>query len=80
MSYVPNRTTLAGAVSADPGAAAMAVGAANGHATPNTPQWAAVEAKNPIKDYMTAVLTGRDARSAAATASQTITTTLNSGS
>ncbi|MFI8287974.1 extracellular solute-binding protein [Streptomyces sp. ms191] len=80
MSYVPNRTTLAGAVSADPGAAAMAVGAANGHATPNTPQWAAVEAKNPIKDYMTAVLTGRDAGSAAATASQTITTTLNSGS
>ncbi|MFJ8085713.1 extracellular solute-binding protein [Streptomyces sp. NPDC096205] len=80
MSYVPNKTTLAGAVSADPGAAAMAVGAANGHATPNTPQWAAVEARNPIKDYMTAVLTGRDARSEAAKASRTITTTLNSAS
>ncbi|MFJ5776994.1 extracellular solute-binding protein [Streptomyces sp. NPDC093094] len=80
MSYVPNRTTLAGAVASDPGAATMAVGAANGHATPNTPQWAAVEARNPIKDYMTAVLTGRDPRSAAAEASKTITTTLNSGS
>ncbi|MFE6286244.1 extracellular solute-binding protein [Streptomyces sp. NPDC057877] len=80
MSYVPNKTTLAGAVAADPGAAAMAVGAANGHATPNTPQWAAVEAKNPIKEYMTAVLTGRDAKSEAAKASRTITDTLNSGS
>ncbi|MFB7513220.1 extracellular solute-binding protein [Streptomyces sp. NPDC056144] len=80
MSYVPNKTTLAAAVSSDPGAAAMAVGAAQGHATPNTPQWAAVEGKNPIKDYMTAVLIGRDAKSEAAEASQSIATTLNSGS
>ncbi|MEU5073930.1 extracellular solute-binding protein [Streptomyces asoensis] len=80
MSYVPNKTTLAGAVAADPGTAAMAVGAARGHATPNTPQWAAVEAKNPIKEYMTAVLTGANPASAAATASATITSTLNSGS
>ncbi|MFE6336499.1 extracellular solute-binding protein [Streptomyces sp. NPDC057798] len=80
MSYVPNKTTLAASVASDPGAAAMAVGAAQGHATPNTPQWAAVEAKNPIKDYMTAVLTGRDAKSEAAKASESITTTLNSGS
>ncbi|MFB7938058.1 extracellular solute-binding protein [Streptomyces sp. NPDC056049] len=80
MSYVPNKTNLATAVASDPGAATMAVGAANGHATPNTPQWAAVEAKNPIKDYMTAVLIGRDPRAEAAKASQSITTTLNSGS
>ncbi|MEU9731359.1 extracellular solute-binding protein [Streptomyces sp. NPDC048002] len=80
MSYVPNRTSLADAVASDPGAAAMAVGAAQGHATPNTPQWAAVEAKNPIKDYMTAVLTGRDIKSEAAKASESITATLNSGS
>ncbi|WP_217251152.1 extracellular solute-binding protein [Streptomyces sp. AC602_WCS936] len=80
MSYVPNKTTLADAVSGDPGTAAMAAGAANGHATPNTPQWAAVEAKNPIKEYMTAVLTGSDAESEAAEASRTITDTLNSGS
>lgn len=80
MSYVPNKTTLASAVASDPGAAAMAVGAAEGHATPNTPGWAAVEAKNPIKDYMTAVLTGGDAKKQAATASEAITTALNSGS
>ncbi|MEV6172554.1 extracellular solute-binding protein [Streptomyces sp. NPDC051954] len=80
MSYVPNKTTLADAVASDPGAAAMAVGAAEGHATPNTPGWAAVEAKNPIKDYMTAVLTGGDPEKEAAGASEAITTALNSGS
>jgi len=80
MSYVPNKTTLASAVASDPGAAAMAVGAAEGHATPNTPGWAAVEAKNPIKDYMTAVLTGGDAQKEAATASDAITTAMKSGS
>ncbi|MEV7142033.1 extracellular solute-binding protein [Streptomyces tauricus] len=79
MSYVPNKTTLSGAVAADPGASAMAVGAAQGHATPNTPGWAAVEAKNPIKDYLTAVLTGGDARKEAAKASEAITTAMNSG-
>ncbi|MER7180427.1 extracellular solute-binding protein [Streptomyces hyaluromycini] len=80
MSYVPNKTTLASAVASDPGAAAMAVGAAEGHATPNTPGWAAVEAKNPIKDYMTAVLTGGDVHKAATTASDAITAAMNSGS
>ncbi|GAA2993116.1 extracellular solute-binding protein [Streptomyces fulvorobeus] len=80
MSYVPNKTTLAGAVAADPGASAMAVGAANGHATPNTPGWAAVEAENPIKDYMTAVLTGGDPRREGAKASEEITRAMNSGS
>ena len=80
MSYVPNKTTLTGAVASDPGTAAMAVGAAQGHATPNTPGWAAVEAKNPIKDYMTAVLTGGDPQKEAATASDAITTTMSSGS
>lgn len=80
MSYVPNRTTLASAVAADPGAAAMAVGAANGHATPNTPGWAAVEAENPIKDYMTAVLVGGDAAKEAAKASQDITRAMNANS
>lgn len=80
MSYVPNKTTLAPAVASDPGAAAMAVGAAEGHATPNTPGWAAVEAKNPIKDYLTAVLTGGDVRKEATTASDAITAAMNSGS
>ncbi|MEW2066757.1 extracellular solute-binding protein [Streptomyces sp. NPDC007346] len=80
MSYVPNRTSLASAVAGDPGAAAMAAGAANGHATPNTPGWAAVEAENPIKDYMTAVLTGGDPATEAAKASQDITRAMNAGS
>ncbi|MFI7290915.1 extracellular solute-binding protein [Streptomyces anulatus] len=80
MSYVPNRTTLASAVADDPGAAAMAAGAANGHATPNTPGWAAVEAENPIKDYMTAVLTGGDPAKEAAKASTDITRAMNAGS
>ncbi|MFJ3934850.1 extracellular solute-binding protein [Streptomyces parvus] len=80
MSYVPNRTSLASAVADDPGTAAMAVGAANGHATPNTPGWAAVEAENPIKDYMTAVLTGGDPAKEAAKASQDITRAMNAGS
>ncbi|MFD3922525.1 extracellular solute-binding protein [Streptomyces sp. NPDC058595] len=80
MSYVPNRTTLAPAVAGDPGASAMAAGAANGRATPNTPGWAAVEAENPIKDYMTAVLVGGDAAKEAAKASQDITRAMNAGS
>ncbi|WP_242432602.1 extracellular solute-binding protein [Streptomyces sp. Root1310] len=80
MSYVPNKTTLADAVASDPGAAAMAAGAAVGRATPNTPGWAAVEAKNPIKDYMTAVLTGADAGAEAAKASESITEAMRSGS
>jgi N,N'-diacetylchitobiose transport system substrate-binding protein len=79
MSYVPNRTTLASAVAGDPGASAMAVGAAQGHATPNTPGWAAVEARNPVKDYMTAVLTGGDPAREAKKASDAITRAMKSG-
>ncbi|WP_030377599.1 MULTISPECIES: extracellular solute-binding protein [unclassified Streptomyces] len=79
MSYVPNKTTLTAAVAGDPGASAMAVGAAQGHATPNTPGWAAVEAKNPIKDYMTAVLTGGDPAREAKKASDAVTRAMKSG-
>lgn len=78
MSYVPNRTSLARVIQDDEGTAAMAAGAARGRATPNSPQWAAVEATNPIKQYMTAVLTGTDPARAAASASQSITKTLGS--
>ncbi|MFI1164588.1 extracellular solute-binding protein [Streptomyces sp. NPDC020801] len=73
MNHVPNKTTLAGAVSAEEGVAAMAAGAAHGRATPSTPQWAAVEAGNPIKDYMTKVLTGSDPVTEARRASRRIT-------
>ncbi|OKJ93444.1 sugar transporter [Streptomyces sp. CB03234] len=78
MSYVPNRTSLADALEDDEGTAAMAAAAAQGRATPNSPQWAAVEATNPIKEYMTAVLTGSDPRKAAKDASDAISKTLNS--
>ncbi|WP_046494841.1 extracellular solute-binding protein [Streptomyces odonnellii] len=78
MSYVPNRTSLAGAVAGSESTAAMAAGAAQGRATPNSPQWAAVEATNPIKQYMTAVLTGTDPAKAAKNASDSITRTLGS--
>lgn len=79
MNYVPNRKSLAKDVGGDPGTAAMAVGAANGHATPNSPNWAAVEARNPIKEFQTAVLTGTDPKTAAAKADEVITQALNSG-
>ncbi|MET9626576.1 extracellular solute-binding protein [Lentzea sp. NPDC006480] len=79
MNYVPNRKALAKQITGDPGTAAMAVGAANGHATPNSPNWAAVEARNPIKEFQTAVLTGADPKTAAAKADEAITQALNSG-
>ncbi|MFF1560610.1 extracellular solute-binding protein [Streptomyces sp. NPDC058279] len=78
MSYVPNKTTLAHVVEGDEGATAMATGAAQGRATPNSAHWADVEAKNPIKPFMTAVLTGQDPKRAAATASDAIGKILNS--
>ncbi|MCX5401704.1 extracellular solute-binding protein [Streptomyces sp. NBC_00102] len=77
MSYVPNRTSLAGVLKDDEGNAAMAAAAAQGRATPNSPEWAAVEATNPIKEYMTAVLTGTDQAKAAKAASDAISKTLN---
>ncbi|MGW0809435.1 extracellular solute-binding protein [Nonomuraea sp. NPDC002799] len=80
MSFVPNRTSLAGVLSGQEGTAAMATAAAGGRATPNTPNWAAVEATSVIKQYMTAVLTGADPATEAKKVSESITTTLNSGS
>ncbi|MFF4643184.1 extracellular solute-binding protein [Streptomyces sp. NPDC001389] len=78
MSYVPNKTTLARVVEGNEGAAAMAAGAAQGRATPKSARWAEVEAKNPIKPYMTAVLTGQDPRQAARTASEAMSQVLSS--
>ncbi|WP_031224109.1 extracellular solute-binding protein [Streptomyces roseochromogenus] len=73
MNYVPNKTTLASAVAGEEGVAAMAAGAAHGRATPSTPQWADVEADNPIKEYMTRVLNGADPATEARRASAEIT-------
>jgi N,N'-diacetylchitobiose transport system substrate-binding protein len=76
MHYVPNKTTLAGVIEGEESTAAMAAGAARGRATPNSPQWADVEADNPIKPYMTAVLQGKEPRRAARIASARITEAL----
>ncbi|MEU8518681.1 extracellular solute-binding protein [Streptomyces sp. NBC_01216] len=76
MNYVPNKPRLASVVEGQEATAAMAVGAARGRATPNSPQWADVEADNPIKPYMTAVLRGEDPKAAAAAASAKISSTL----
>ncbi|KOU27642.1 sugar transporter [Streptomyces sp. WM6373] len=78
MSYVPNRTTLAHVVEGNEGATNMAPGAAQGRATPASARWAEVEAKNPIKPYMTAVLTGQDPKQAARAASEEIGRVLSS--
>ncbi|MER5731485.1 extracellular solute-binding protein [Streptomyces sp. NPDC002138] len=78
MSYVPNKTTLAHVVEGNDGATAMAPGAAQGRATPKSARWAEVEAKNPIKPFMTAVLTGQDPKEAARTASEAISKVLSS--
>jgi N,N'-diacetylchitobiose transport system substrate-binding protein len=77
MNYVPNKKTLAKAVADEEGVAAMAAGAVRGRATPSTPQWGAVEADNPIKEYMTRVLTGADPATEARKASRRITDVLN---
>lgn len=76
MSYVPNKPSLAHVIEGVESTAAMAEGAARGHATPNSPEWAAVEADNPIKRYMTAVLQGGDPETEAKTASEKITDVL----
>lgn len=77
MDYVPNKTTLASAVSGEAGVAAMAAGAARGRATPKSPAWAAVEADNPIKAYMSKVLAGGDPAVEAKAASGRITKALD---
>jgi N,N'-diacetylchitobiose transport system substrate-binding protein len=76
MSYVPNKPSLSHVIEGQEGTVAMAEGATRGRATPNSPQWAAVEATNPIKPYMTAVLEGGDPAEEAKAASDHITSKL----
>ncbi|MET7617710.1 extracellular solute-binding protein [Streptomyces sp. NPDC005408] len=76
MHYVPNKPSLAGVLEGEESTAAMAAGAARGRATPNSPRWADVEADNPIKPYMTAVLQGQNPKRAARTACERITQAL----
>lgn len=79
MNYVPNKKSLAKAVAGGEGVEAMAAGAAHGRATPTTPRWGAVEADNPIKEYMTKVLSGADPVTEARRASRRITELLDPG-
>lgn len=80
MNYAPNKTTLTDALSGNEGAGIMAQAAAdNGRATPNSPEWAAVEASGVIKEFQTAVLTGTDPGEAGRRVSEAITSTLNAG-
>jgi N,N'-diacetylchitobiose transport system substrate-binding protein len=72
-NIVPNRDALVSKLT-DETAKVMAGAASNGKVTPVDPRWAAVEAgANPIKDYMTAVLTGTDPKTAGEKASAEIT-------
>lgn len=81
MNYVPNKEALAGVIQGQESTAAMAAGAAaeGSRATPTSPKWADVEVDNPIKPYMTAVLTGGDSSRAARQASDKITSILSPG-
>ena len=75
-----SKTTLSTALEGDPGAAAMMQGATNGFATPASPNWTAVESNNPIKAYLTKVLTGTDPNAAGKEANDSLTKTLNTKS
>ncbi|MFJ4922528.1 extracellular solute-binding protein [Streptomyces sp. NPDC088725] len=80
MSFVPNKSKLSAAVGGGESIKAMAKGAAEGRATPNSPQWANIDVNNPFKPYMTAVLQGKDVEPAAKEASEKITVALRDSS
>ncbi|KAA5829526.1 extracellular solute-binding protein [Saccharopolyspora hirsuta] len=57
---VPGASQDTSALEGNPVSAAMAIASKSGKVPPAVPQWAAVEAgQNPLKDMMTAVLTGQ---------------------
>ncbi|KOG91455.1 extracellular solute-binding protein [Streptomyces varsoviensis] len=63
---IPNKQSLLDNVKGNPAAEAATPAVAGGGTTPLVPEWAAVENEpNPIKAYMTAVLTGKSADEAA---------------
>jgi N,N'-diacetylchitobiose transport system substrate-binding protein len=56
---VPGTSTDISALASDPVAGPMAKAAQNGKVTPTSPKWATIEAgQNPLKDALTAMLTG----------------------
>ncbi|WP_413807269.1 extracellular solute-binding protein [Streptomyces sp. OE57] len=63
---IPNKESLQTRLKGNPAGQAAAPAAATGGTTPLIPEWAAVEnAPNPVKSYMTAVLTGKSPAEAA---------------
>ncbi|ASQ96878.1 extracellular solute-binding protein [Streptomyces sp. 11-1-2] len=63
---IPNKESLQAQLKGNPAGLAAAPAAATGGTTPLIPEWAAVEnAPNPVKTYMTAVLTGKSPAEAA---------------
>ncbi|MET0134837.1 MAG: extracellular solute-binding protein, partial [Kibdelosporangium sp.] len=57
--FVPGTSTDISALDSDPYASVMAKASANGRAVPSSPNWGNVEAgQNPLKDMLTAYLTG----------------------
>jgi len=58
--YVPGTSTDVSALDSDPYASVMAKASANGRAVPASPKWGDVESgQNPLKDMLTAYLTGK---------------------
>ncbi|MFE2188160.1 extracellular solute-binding protein [Streptomyces sp. NPDC059455] len=63
---IPNKESLQAQLKGNPAGEAAAPAAATGGTTPLIPEWAAVEnAPNPVKTYMTAVLSGKSPAEAA---------------
>ncbi|MFE5124369.1 extracellular solute-binding protein [Streptomyces sp. NPDC056669] len=63
---IPNKEALQAQLKGNPAGMAAAPAAATGGTTPLIPEWAPVEnAPNPVKTYMTAVLTGKSPAEAA---------------
>lgn len=82
LTYVPSKTTQVTALEGVPGATAQAIGAQNGFVIPATASdnWGAVEDANPLKAYLTKVLTGTDPISAGKEADEAIQKVLNTKS
>ncbi len=58
--FVPGTSTDISALDSDPYASVMAKASQNGRAVPSSPKWGDVEAgQNPLKDMLTAYLTGK---------------------
>ena len=76
---VPGTSTDISALASDPVAGPMAKAAQNGKVTPTSPKWAAIEAgQNPLKDALTAMLTGtKSVDQAAADANKAINQALS---